>query len=97
MNLQIGDYVTWTSQSAGTTKTKAGSVVAIVPVGANPDTVIAGDLWADHRYRGFAYVWTGSYGLPRNHESYLIAVGRKLYWPRVSLLQPEVKIVEDVT
>lgn len=90
MSLQIGDYVTWTSQSAGTTKTKAGPVVAIVPAGANPDAVIACDLWADH------YVWAGSYGLPRNHESYLVAVRGKLYWPRVSLLQPEVKIVEEV-
>jgi len=36
-SFNIGDFVEWTSQSAGYTKTKAGVVVQIVAAGTRPD------------------------------------------------------------
>jgi hypothetical protein len=73
----IGDVVTWTSQSAGTRKEKTGTVIAVVPACVGPYKFVK---WP-HRLR--------SDGLVRNHESYLVQVGRSnnLYWPRVSQLR----------
>ena len=65
---KVGDKVSWTSQSAGVTKTKTGVVVEVLPAGCK----------------------TGrKFGAPRDHESYLVKVGRseKLYWPRVCHLK----------
>lgn len=70
---KVGDRVEWTSQSAGCTRTKAGTVETVVPAGCivpklscNPNP-----------------------GACRDHESYLVRVkGRGLYWPRVKALRP---------
>lgn len=34
---QVGDEVTWTSQSSGYTRTKTGTIEEVVPVGKQPD------------------------------------------------------------
>jgi len=75
----LGQTVEWTSQAGGWTKTKRGTIVAIVPAGRKPSECLYGD-----HYRVDAY---GSLG--RNHESYLVQVGssRRLYWPLVAKLQ----------
>ena len=77
-----GDLVTWTSQSAGVSKTKTGAVEQIVAPKGMPD-----------RDR-FAKLYKGpGVGLPRDHESYVVRVpgktaksAGKLYWPRVNAL-----------
>jgi len=63
----VGDRVTWTSQSAGTVKTKTGEVVRVLQPGERPG-------WKNQ-------------GASRDHVSYVVRVGRRLYWPRVSQLQ----------
>ena len=69
--MKIGDIVTWTSQSQGFVRTKTGVIMAVVPAGGEADR--------------FGKI--GSVGMPRNHESYLVRVEAKLYWPRVSKLK----------
>lgn len=79
----VGDGVTWTSQSAGHTRTKTGIVEQVVPIKAMPD-----------RQR-FERLYKGpGVGLPRDHVSYVVRVPGKtaksagtLYWPRVAGLQ----------
>jgi len=81
-NFQVGDQVTWTSQAGGHTKTKAGTVVAVVPAGAYPDREKFPRL-----YR------SAGVGLKRGHLSYVVHVvmpsGRgagTVYWPRAAAL-----------
>jgi hypothetical protein len=69
---QIGDKVTWVSQSGSYTKAKAGVVFALVPAGKRPDTTLRG---------------LQNCGLGRDHESYVIKVKTMYYWPKVSYLQ----------
>lgn len=76
---KVGDAVVWTSSSQGSTKQKQGVVEAVIP--SNGRLTPAQQKEAD------------AYGLPRDHESYLVRVpGKtaaskgKLYWPRVSAL-----------
>lgn len=78
---QIGDTVTWTSHANGNVKTKTGKVVAIIP----PDIVPVNHVYKiegkwNWRRVGVTY---------RNHESYLIQVGKskRLYWPLVKYLE----------
>jgi len=83
MAFNEGQQVCWTSQSAGVVKTKIGTVVQVVPVGAYPDR---GQFEALYRGPGV--------GLHRDHESYVVRVpgktakaAGKLYWPRVTHLK----------
>lgn len=69
----LGQQVQWTSQSRGSSTTKCGEVVAVVPPGKRPSRSAFPDL-----YRGAAC------GLGRNHETYVVRVGHRHYWPRVS-------------
>lgn len=69
----VGQQVQWTSQSRGSSTTKSGVVVAVVPPGKRPSRSAFPDL-----YRGAAC------GLGRKHESYVVRVGHQHYWPRVS-------------
>ena len=71
--------VTWTSQSAGIRKTKAGTICEVVPAGHYPRHLTAKPLMQQH--------------LPgtRDHESYAVLVvenktRKRIYWPRVSQL-----------
>jgi len=79
----VGEKVKWSSQASGFTKEKVGTVVAVVP---------AGDFVRDHIPAGCMIDSTSS---TRNHDSYLVRVGkrRKLYWPLVKYLSK----VEPVT
>lgn len=75
---QIGDTVTWTSQAGGNAKTKTGKVKEVIPALNNPEG------WLDP---GFT-VHRGGVAV-RDHESYLIQVGKskRLYWPLVKHLE----------
>lgn len=76
LSMKVGDEVTWTSQAGGYTRTKRGTIVAVVPARRDP----RGYIPRGRRLDGP--------GLPRDHESYLVDAGRHgLYWPRVSALK----------
>lgn len=72
-----GDFVTWTSQAGSYEKTKTGQIVAVVAPGIPPKRCVPS---------GFDLRNPGG---PRNHESYLVQVGRQinLYWPLVKKLE----------
>lgn len=74
---KVGNQVTWSSQSWGETKTKIGTIVAIVPVGKSAYDFIPEGM--SIRSAGFS----------RKHESYLIKRpnSKVLSWPRVEYLQ----------
>jgi hypothetical protein len=73
--LPEGTVVEWTSQAGGNTKIKRGPIVGVVPAGEAPDRELFAQL---HRGPGC--------GMPRDHVSYVVKIGSKLYWPRVSAL-----------
>lgn len=76
----VGDFATWRSQTGMQTE-KRGEVVAVVPAGSTSDAVVAGLAFTfspDKRKK--------SGGKTRDHESYLVLVGRALYWPPVEWL-----------
>ena len=79
----VGDHVKWTSQSGGVTRTKDGIVVAVVPGGKHPVQIRV------RQESGRAFNWANLLGTEneRRHIAYLVAVGNKLYWPRVKHLQ----------
>ena len=86
----IGDQVEWTSQAAGTVRTKRGEVVAVVSRGVRYQDALRS--LREERGEQFSQHFDG--GLPREHESYFVAVSnpsgrgkRKLYWPRTSALR----------
>lgn len=73
---KLGDEVTWKSQSQGAWLTKTGTIVEVVAINNHPN-----------RER-FSCLYTGAgVGFARKHESYVVQVGRRIYWPRVSALQ----------
>lgn len=73
---QVGDLVEWTSQANGGRTKKEGVVVEVVQAGALPDRTL------------FRQLYTSSgIGMARTHVSYVVNVGRKIYWPRVTHLQ----------
>jgi hypothetical protein len=81
MAFKLNDKVTWTSSSNGSTKTKTGVVVEVVW----PRRPIS----AVHREYGLE-----GYGLPRDHESYVVHIAGKTekakgrrYWPLVNKLK----------
>lgn len=87
---QIGDTVTWTSQAGGNVKTKTGKVVAVVPTNIGLRQIVSRDS------REYSVDHLGLFS-GRDHESYLIQVGKskRLYWPLVKYLkkvEPEFKI-----
>lgn len=76
----VGDAVQWTSQAGGYTKTKSGIIVAVVP---------AKESALNRIPEGFIKPAPQTVGGYRDHESYLVQVGRqrRLYWPRVANLE----------
>lgn len=78
---KAGDRVEWTSQSAGTVKRKVGEVVAVVRAGTEVKKYLPPDAPASVANRSF--------GWPRRHESYLVRVGKTVYWPLVRHLHPD--------
>lgn len=91
MNKQfsVGQTVQWTSSASGSTKTKRGTVVAVVPADKRGLRVrdLLGDELLGYSINGLDCI------LYRKHESYVVAVTDKpgcmprLYWPRTSALQ----------
>lgn len=82
MAFKLNDKVKWTSSSNGVTKTKTGVIVDIIPP--------KGRIPVRHRDFGLE-----GYGLPRNHESYVVHVAGKTdramgkrYWPLVNKIKP---------
>lgn len=78
---QEGDTVCWQSAAGGSLTTKTGRVLKRVPAGRRTQSL-------DIDFN--AFVGLGSTlggGIPRPHDSYLIAVGNRLYWPRVAHLR----------
>jgi len=73
---KVGDMVQWRSQAQGSAATKVGEVVEVVPPKARPDR-----LRFEKLYRG------SGCGYGRSHESYVVMVGNKPYWPVASLLR----------
>jgi hypothetical protein len=73
---KLEDKVGWSSQSHGSRKVKEGLVVQVVPSCQLPDREAFPSL-----YKG-----SGIGGI-RNHISYVVQVGNKFYWPRVSALR----------
>lgn len=89
----IGDKVTWSSQSNGSTTTKLGIVAAVVPANITPNGPVYRGIDIAAEYTNL----TCRYGcsLSRDHVSYLVAVRPRkteksspvLYWPRVNSLR----------
>jgi hypothetical protein len=77
-HFELGDKVTWTSQSQGYWKTKTGRVVGVIPAGFRP-----------HRANWRKYFNHNKPGGPRDHESYIVYAHPHYYWPRVSKLRLE--------
>jgi hypothetical protein len=73
----VGSTVRWRSQSAGVWKEKQGDVVAAVPAGGEVNDELA--RWARGKIT--------NPGMPRDHESYVVRAGGRLYWPRVNGLE----------
>lgn len=77
---KIGQTVTWTSSSNGSTTTKTGFVEVVIPT--------KGRIPYEHKSE------LSGVGMPRDHESYLVRVPAKtargkgkLYWPIASKLK----------
>jgi hypothetical protein len=71
-----GEGVTWSSQAGGHDKVKVGTVAQVVPAKTMPDR-----NRFPHLYKG------AGVGIYRNHESYVVLVGNRPYWPRVAALK----------
>jgi hypothetical protein len=81
--MNVGDIVSWESQSGGFKTKKVGTIMAVVPAKSSASLFIP---------EGFACNSKLGYGLSRDHESYLVKVkgkGRKLYWPLVKHLHSQ--------
>ena len=88
--MEVGDKVTWKSQSGGFETTKTGIIEAIVPAQVSANRCIPEDFMCNS---------SAGYGSYRDHQSYLVRVfgknkegkhtygSRKLYWPLVSKLR----------
>lgn len=76
MQFKLNDQVRWSSQSAGCTVEKVGTIIEVVAVGAVPTK----------------FKPKNGSATPRNHESYVVRAskpnGRTLnYWPLVRYLR----------
>lgn len=69
--LRIGDSVAWKSQSVGYTEIKHGVVSEVVAIKQKPVSLVPGVY--NHTIR--------------NHESYIVVVKNKFYWPLVKNLR----------
>jgi len=79
--LSLGLEVSWSSQAGGYTKTKRGTIVAVILPGELPD-----------RSRFLSLYKDSGVGSSRDHVSYVVAVEKgkgkpRFYWPRTSALR----------
>ena len=70
--MKLNDKVTWESQSMGYWRVKTGHIIEVVPPAEMPANKITTSSTV-----------VGS----RLHESYVVQVGSKTYWPRASNLK----------
>lgn len=84
---KVGDRVTQTYQTGGSHRQRDCIVVTEVGVYESPQDACA--------HAGVDYETLRFTGTKRNHVSYVVSVGSKLYWPRVSQLRPVVDSVDD--
>ena len=82
----VGDVVTWTSQAKGRSVTKRGEVAEVVPAGSRPTRETFPALY---RHSGC--------GLSRDHESYVVMVKSRPFWPRVLHLHRAVRLREQAS
>ena len=82
---KVGDMVEWSSQAGSYRKAKRGVVAEVVAVGKRPNPE---RFWQLHKHSGC--------GFGRNHESYVVLVGKRPYWPRVSQLRA-LRVAESPT
>lgn len=71
--LRVGDTVTWVSSN----KEKVGTIIAMVPTGMLPREVLTDSPSVKGAH------------MRRDHDSFVVRVGKTRYWPRVSLLNKE--------
>lgn len=70
IDFDIGEEVQWTSQAGGVSKTKVGVIAQVVQAKAYPDRM------------GFPGLYKNSgIGMHRDHDSYVVLVNGKAYWP----------------
>lgn len=89
VQFNVGDTVHWTSQAGGSTKTKEGKVVEVIPAGSYADAAVKSRVNKGTHRSAFGH------GMNRDHASYLIEVPggttarakAVLYWPVASLLR----------
>lgn len=74
--LSIGTAVKWRSQANGGVKEKVGIIVDVLPAGARPSRELFPSL---HKHSGC--------GFGRDHVSYVVMVGKRIYWPRAAALE----------
>jgi len=80
MQLRVGDTVQWTSQSAGSTLTKVGEIIEVVPAAGRPKSMSANRSGAPRDHE--SYVVLASAIVDGKVRP------RRRYWPRVSKLYP---------
>ena len=79
-NFQQGDIVEWKTNNIY----YRGKVVLIVPPGSEGETLSIG-----LRGQGYIRFYRGNSWMPRSvrpRVSYLVAIGRKIYWPKKPVL-----------
>lgn len=76
--MKVGDEVWWESQSAGSRRTKVGTIVGVVPAGGRPTEfwAVVGARPRDHE----SYVVRARYADQPGGRT-------RLYWPRKGLLR----------
>jgi len=77
MIFKVGDRVRWMSQAGGHTKAKEGIVAQVVPPQCYPE-----------RARFLHLFKNAGVGKTRDHESYVVMVKTRPYWPRANQLTP---------
>jgi hypothetical protein len=91
---QPGDTITWTSQAGGKSKTKTGKVIAVLPANKSVAQFYReGGIVGDFQLTRIPIIISS-----RNHESYLIQVGKskRLYWPLVKYLNAATSSPESI-
>jgi hypothetical protein len=76
--IEVGSWVTWTSQASGTHKSKVGQVAAVLEAGQHP---------RDHLSRDLLEKMGANVLSSRSHRSYVVRVGNRMMWPLASGLR----------
>lgn len=90
--MKVGDIVEWTSQGAGTAKTKRGKIFHVVPAGTCISKEIAQKALS--RWYSDQVSWSSNLeGASRSEDSYLVVVAGtrrrfpRVYWPLTKWLR----------